>query len=410
MHCIHSWISKYKEEDERLFIGGDWKIRIETIKILNTKQNFHKYFNALFIFDCIVSGWDVDKTSNINKDATSAAKYDKSDIVPKEIKIKPIAQRMQKRLLSPKEDEASFDLDNSEPLQLDQPSTSTTTNSKKRRASTMNIITPLQFDSIDDAANKQKNGKKRRASTMSIKPMMDYNKTSLTINAQSIKDTKITFLKELKLEKKKKKPKTVQHSEDYKIIKSLIDDKLGKQWIRKGQIPKYIVNAFKTFCKEKKVITLNLFYLDKNFKEFADLVTNKIEVDTYKTMGTPWMPNPYSLKNTVLSQLFSIFDNVNKLVINSTKFDGFPSYSFSLMSLLSCVEFESSTFKEIVIKATWDEANDAKGKRSWLHTMWNQSPLGAVKQLLKENRCKIMLKKRKNSIDLWEDWLIIDRE
>jgi len=241
------------------------------------------------------------------------------------------------------------------------------------------------------------------------------NQSSLRINAQSFRDTEITFLKEFGLEKKTKKQKIIPknestHCEDYRIIKALIDDKLGKNCIKKGSVPSYIVNAFNVFCKEKSAITLNLYYLDKNFKQFADLIMNKIEVDTYKTMGTPWMPNPYSLKNTLLPQLFCLFDNIQTLNIVSTKFDGFPSYSFSLMSLLSCVEFESSTFKEIVIRATWDEPNAMNGKRSWLHVMWKQSPLGAVKQLLKENRCKIALRSQKNQIGLWEDWLVIDRE
>merc|ERR1712157_716527 len=100
-----SWISKYKEEDERLFIGGDWKIRIETIKIFETKQNFGAYFNAFFIFDCIVSGWDIDRSADVDKKAISAANYDVSSIVPKEIKVKGIAQKMKSRLLSPKENE-----------------------------------------------------------------------------------------------------------------------------------------------------------------------------------------------------------------------------------------------------------------------------------------------------------------
>eukprot|EP00483_Globobulimina_turgida_P009283 UN09302 len=95
------------------------------------------------------------------------------------------------------------------------------------------------------------------------------------------------------------------------------------------------------------------------------------------------MPNPYSNKNTFKCGLFSLFENINKLVIYSSKYDGFPSYSFSLMSLLSAVEF-TSTFKQIVIKATWHD-----GKHSWIHTMFHASPLTTVKTLLHENKCKI---------------------
>eukprot|EP01084_Bolivina_argentea_P307464 531452_1 len=59
-----SWISKYKEDDERLFIGGDWKIRIETVKLIHTKENFIQYFNALFVFDCMCNGSDMDHYSD----------------------------------------------------------------------------------------------------------------------------------------------------------------------------------------------------------------------------------------------------------------------------------------------------------------------------------------------------------
>eukprot|EP01084_Bolivina_argentea_P202624 346178_1 len=35
-----SWISQYKEEDERLFCGGQFCVNIKSIRIRNTNENF----------------------------------------------------------------------------------------------------------------------------------------------------------------------------------------------------------------------------------------------------------------------------------------------------------------------------------------------------------------------------------
>jgi len=267
-------------------------------------------------------------------------------------------------------------------------------------------------------SSQKKPERKRRASTPSIilpktarasSSKMFFGSPIHEETAQFFPDTNNEFFPDTNGAKIKNNDDYKQEkSKDYKIINALIDHKLGINFIKKGEFPKYIIDAFNAFCKEKKVITLNLFYLDKNFKEFTDLIMHKIEVDPYKTANTPWQPNPYSNKNTLLPRLFEIFDNVNKLIIYSTKFDGFPSYSFSLMSLLSSIKFRS-TFKEIVIKATWEEPTKEKGERSWLYTMWHHSPLSAVKAMLEESRCKISLRKQINNIGHWEDWLVIDR-
>eukprot|EP01084_Bolivina_argentea_P266660 452360_1 len=66
-----SFMSSYKEEDERLFFGGMWMIRVETIIRVDTKQNFIHVFKPLFCFDSIINGSDMDgnkllKTLNKN--------------------------------------------------------------------------------------------------------------------------------------------------------------------------------------------------------------------------------------------------------------------------------------------------------------------------------------------------------
>ena len=67
-----SWISKYKEEDERIFMGSDWRIRIETIGVISGFQNYQRYFRSLFIFDCMVSGSDLDDKKDVRSRPSSA--------------------------------------------------------------------------------------------------------------------------------------------------------------------------------------------------------------------------------------------------------------------------------------------------------------------------------------------------
>eukprot|EP01084_Bolivina_argentea_P308174 532795_1 len=51
-----SWISKYVEEAERLFIGG-WKmITIESVIVIESKKNFEEWFQALGFLDELFSG------------------------------------------------------------------------------------------------------------------------------------------------------------------------------------------------------------------------------------------------------------------------------------------------------------------------------------------------------------------
>eukprot|EP01084_Bolivina_argentea_P201281 344073_1 len=51
-----NWISNYSEEQEILFCGGEYRIRIESIITIISMQNFSEHLNALFYFDCMVNG------------------------------------------------------------------------------------------------------------------------------------------------------------------------------------------------------------------------------------------------------------------------------------------------------------------------------------------------------------------
>eukprot|EP01083_Nonionella_stella_P268420 907395_1 len=51
-----SWISRYPNESEVLFCGGEYRIRIESVVIIRTKDNYRQFFRALFYFDCMLNG------------------------------------------------------------------------------------------------------------------------------------------------------------------------------------------------------------------------------------------------------------------------------------------------------------------------------------------------------------------
>eukprot|EP01083_Nonionella_stella_P308543 1089089_1 len=55
-----AWLSCHSAEEEWLFCGGKYKIKIENITIMSNHQTFGKFFDALFYFDCMVSGSRMD--------------------------------------------------------------------------------------------------------------------------------------------------------------------------------------------------------------------------------------------------------------------------------------------------------------------------------------------------------------
>eukprot|EP01084_Bolivina_argentea_P260441 439823_1 len=47
------WVSRYKEEAEVIYIGGHYRIKIESVRIINRNQNFEEYFAVLAKFNKI---------------------------------------------------------------------------------------------------------------------------------------------------------------------------------------------------------------------------------------------------------------------------------------------------------------------------------------------------------------------
>eukprot|EP01084_Bolivina_argentea_P282872 484324_1 len=51
-----SWLSAFAEEDERIFMGTTYKIELETIIIMETKNNYKTVFGSFYKLDMILSG------------------------------------------------------------------------------------------------------------------------------------------------------------------------------------------------------------------------------------------------------------------------------------------------------------------------------------------------------------------
>eukprot|EP01084_Bolivina_argentea_P062125 113596_1 len=51
-----AWISTYSGESECLFIGGDFRLRLETVHEVVTANNFYAFMKPLFYFDCMMNG------------------------------------------------------------------------------------------------------------------------------------------------------------------------------------------------------------------------------------------------------------------------------------------------------------------------------------------------------------------
>eukprot|EP01084_Bolivina_argentea_P291224 500507_1 len=50
------WLSNHAGEEEWLFIGGKHTVKIESIRVIQTKQNFFRFLKALTYFDCMLNG------------------------------------------------------------------------------------------------------------------------------------------------------------------------------------------------------------------------------------------------------------------------------------------------------------------------------------------------------------------
>ena len=54
------WVAKYIEEDEKLFFGMAHPLRMATIIMVKSCKNYRKFVTALYLFDAMISGINVD--------------------------------------------------------------------------------------------------------------------------------------------------------------------------------------------------------------------------------------------------------------------------------------------------------------------------------------------------------------
>eukprot|EP01084_Bolivina_argentea_P011998 22480_1 len=54
-----SWISNFPEEDERLFFGGYYFIKLTSIRLGSTKQNFGAAMHIMYYLDVILTGGEL---------------------------------------------------------------------------------------------------------------------------------------------------------------------------------------------------------------------------------------------------------------------------------------------------------------------------------------------------------------
>eukprot|EP01084_Bolivina_argentea_P307721 531916_1 len=61
-----SWISRYAEEDERLFFGGFYYMQIQSIRLRSTEQNFEEIIFSIYYLDVCITGGDMSEMKNVS--------------------------------------------------------------------------------------------------------------------------------------------------------------------------------------------------------------------------------------------------------------------------------------------------------------------------------------------------------
>ena len=68
------WFSSFREEDETLFMGGHYKVKIESVRTIKSSNNYKLFFKAMGMFDEMLNGkyapkqtWDKNKVTEKEK-------------------------------------------------------------------------------------------------------------------------------------------------------------------------------------------------------------------------------------------------------------------------------------------------------------------------------------------------------
>merc|ERR1712228_809790 len=129
----------------------------------------------------------------------------------------------------------------------------------------------------------------------------------------------------------------------------------------KASFPPFIIECFDAFIRNKKQIIFNLIDLCRDGdKRMNHLLFLSLEQRCY---DEEIQRKDDDKNNMMKSEIFSLFQNVQTLIIQSTNnYGGYDSYSFSLMALLNAIS--QSNLNQIIIKSK--EYNGY----NWIKSVW----------------------------------------
>ena len=482
-----SWISCFKEEDERLFFGGDWRIRIQAVTLKrsvpeNERRNkwdatykwltFSDHFHALYLMDCMVNG------SNMRGSKVRIEKKDVS-ILKKLIQYKLREKQDEKMSFDPfihdtfhlfciKKKQIIINMNQLDwyfkEYGLSQIIVGHIEEDGDAKKKKQNIVNVNIFELFENAKKVIIYSTDKRGMTsysfslksfltlinssvrwkeVIIKGIWDqddvhkykeqrswifeiYNNMEDMLSTNSISKVRTNF--EIKLSEtnstdgKKEDCLTIKRTtklslteieinysfslmnymltgsnmdglklnitnRNKDILLHFIDHQHGKTFSNQTEtqrkIPKYLYDAFNTFCQNMTDITINIAYLDKYFENINDVIMYAIKKDADidgKDSGTNI--------NALRSELFVLLPNLRKIKIETRekhwdkdlkRYVDNETYSVSLIELLSVIGL-SSNLSSLIITL------DGKWGRNWID--WLYEPPSIMQSLINEEKKK----------------------
>eukprot|EP01084_Bolivina_argentea_P168723 292535_1 len=195
------------------------------------------------------------------------------------------------------------------------------------------------------------------------------------------------------------------NEEDISVIKNLFANALNKN--ASFRFDRYIYETFATFIYNKKQIVLDLHKLYEANSGFRDLIMDKMNCHSRKwrqrSFGDITEKDAFgefsNFTNLFLSQMLSIFKNVNNIIIKTTSDGGTYGYSFSMVSLLTLIKL--SSLDTITLKANthyWLK------EYNWIKSLWH-SEGKQINQLYERSNYNICVTKHTQAY-----WLEINKK
>eukprot|EP01083_Nonionella_stella_P082364 227332_1 len=76
-----SWISRYPEEDERIFFGGWWYMQVQSIQKRSTNQSFEQSIYSFYYLDVLLTGGEIEKLAKLKKSGVLMLKCLVNDVL-----------------------------------------------------------------------------------------------------------------------------------------------------------------------------------------------------------------------------------------------------------------------------------------------------------------------------------------